>query len=301
MLMSKAIRKYYGNIQSLDYRRVRDTPIKKSSNAFLRFAKRQKWLIDMYLYNIESNAFASECLFNEGHLKMKVNNNEKFKKRNIYSSKWLGGSLLVSAVANLDSYIASIIEICIYSRPDIQVSLKSFLRGIMYTDGLYENIKVKKYELNQLITSCNKGSWSRRMKSFEVNLDVNIHEIDNVFLEELELIRKTRNKLAHFLFEVDFYSKEGDYYGNNPEYQNIDKRTLMNWLDKLRKVAETIDEQLLHKFIGNYELMIFVIQHNLELEDSLNMYNSYLTNYLDDQPILKDRMESVYSVLFTSR
>mgnify|MGYP004465206179 CR=1 FL=1 len=242
--------------------KIRTKPYNKYSIAFCRFSRRQEWLSHLYWFNKNNGDYSINLLPDDDAnfmTDMNINVNmwknvpqtsKEWHQWNEYNEDWLKGITVLSAVANLDSYVRSIIKICVCSQP-----------CILNDQNSHEGILTCEYSKGRLMTltsSLTKGPWDKRMDNFKDKLEI---QFERNSFANLDDIKNLRNKIAHYIFNVDYYSGNNDFNVLDNGFPKISLEDFKRYLNTLRDVALDIDKKLMCKYIGNFELLDFIYRN----------------------------------------
>jgi hypothetical protein len=164
---------------------------------------------------------------------------------------WTRLNALVSLSSYFEIYLSSVVSLAIESDLGILYSVPKVIDGIK----IIKYGKLDNYSFFDKSEKVTKGEWSKRRKYFNELFGKAPNELTE-FEGELEEIRILRNNVAHaFGRDIDISRSRKTFELIDIERISIDR--LQKYMSIIRKVARSIDSQLLINHIGDYEIVFY--------------------------------------------
>lgn len=162
-------------------------------------------------------------------------------------SNWIRLSLIVAALGYLETYIRSIVEISLRSRPGILYGKPTAIDGIEWLKLGVEP------DISKNVESIVKGEWSSRIAAYG-KLFGTIPAALKAEQARLDALRVIRNGASHT------FGRGTDYIFNKVKKTHkpitrISERSLLKCLAAVETTAKAIERHLGPKFVGEFELI----------------------------------------------
>ncbi|WP_156150548.1 hypothetical protein [Pantoea sp. BL1] len=250
------------------------TPQSKSSWAWSVFKKHNNELLRMfttfdnsYRYtftNLKSNG-ANLTDTPEVHFKFREKKDiERFESLEQWVASynqlenWVNLNALVSIMSNLETYMATIIPLAIESDIGVLYGISNRIDGI----EILKHNKKKPHGIEEIVTSCTKGTWGSRVNSYQKVFD-RIPKYLEGHISELDKMRNLRNNVAHAFGRDIESSREKGVLSILPS-EKLTRVKLLEYQSIVWKVTKAIDAHLYNFHIGEYSRVLFY--HNLQSE-----------------------------------
>ncbi len=178
---------------------------------------------------------------------------------------WSNLNALMAMSSNLETYMATVISLALESDPG------TLLNSTRKIDGgkplKYNQHKKEIYE--NYIISCTKGDWNSRSLSYEKifgYLPTSIR--DNISM--LEKIREVRNNVGHALGRDIKESRKHGVLTLLP-ITKLSRQKLNTYKQLIWEITKEIDEYLLNKHIGEYQIIHFYHEQYESLKSESNL------------------------------
>ncbi|WP_418186385.1 hypothetical protein [Aliarcobacter lanthieri] len=250
--------------------------IDRYTHVFRLFSKYHEYMNSMFWASVPTIGYASGAIRKEIKLNQQLTTHEilhigkAIKNANRVATdpndylehlkefeNWNRLNTLVSACAYFETYLSSVVSLAIESDLGLLYSIPQKIDGISVLKHNNGN-EYSFFDKSELIT---KGEWPQRISNFKKLFGVVPQElIDNT--NSLEKMRVIRNNVAHAFGRDIKQSRDRNNLTINP-IERLSLERLQKYMGTLRSVAKAIDNQLLEKHIGEYELIYF---YHIELK-----------------------------------
>lgn len=166
---------------------------------------------------------------------------------------WVNLSRALTCAANLETYIAGVVDLAILSDPGILVGATKAV------DGAALLKRSSKVDTSAYVTSCTKGDWSSRLASLERLFGA----LPSTVLQlhaDLEELRNIRNRFGHaFGRDIAEARDHGARVFRPMETLKIERVYQLESV--CRKTARELDRFLLDRHIGDFDAIRFLSRH----------------------------------------
>jgi hypothetical protein len=166
---------------------------------------------------------------------------------------WLRSSAVISASSYLETYIRQVVRSALMSDPLSRYGYPRCVDGVAL---LKKGIELPYGDEVEMVT---KGEWNKRAAAFKKLFHGCPPDLASN-IAKLERIRTIRNRFAHGFGRTLVPPHPINQLPGSPD--RVSNRSLISYLNVISKVAAAVDEYLLLKFIGNFELIFYY--HNLK-------------------------------------
>ena len=168
---------------------------------------------------------------------------------------WVNLSTIMSCAANLETYVAAVVDLAIRSDPGLLFNAPQSVDGA----------KLLKYgrasiDTSSHVTNCTKGDWSARFSALEKlfgPLDVRVR----THHAKLEELRNIRNRVGH-AFGRDIDNARNHGVRAFHEMERLSKEKANGYSRICRTVARELDRHILQRHVGDFETIRFFASHH---------------------------------------
>ena len=179
---------------------------------------------------------------------------------------WVNLSNITTIASNLETYLASVVSVAIFSDPGVLIGAPT--KSI---DGAYvlKHGAGPKPNISEHVVACTKGDWSSRLGAME-RLFGRLPELLREKHADLEDIRNIRNRFGHaFGRDIDASRQHGQI--EIAPMEKVTRRTVERLGKSAWRFAQATDTFLLHKHIGDF--------------DAVNYYAKFYPTQRSDVPL----------------
>ena len=175
---------------------------------------------------------------------------------------WTRLNTLVSVLSYFEIYLSTVVSLAIESDLGLLHSVSREIDGVMVlknNNGADHSF----FDKSELIT---KGTWNQRVSNF-----ISLFNIAPISLgsniSDLEKMRKLRNNVAHS-FGRDIDESRSRHTLKILPIERLSEPRLQRYMGLIIKIAKDVDQQLLDKHIGDFELIHYYHSVRSELDPS---------------------------------
>lgn len=166
-------------------------------------------------------------------------------------NNWTNLNALLALSSNLETYLATVINLALDSDPGVLFESSKSIDGIVL---LKHNAKRNKFQ-EEIITSITKGDWNSRTSSFEKVFGQIPFELKNN-IGNLEKIRTLRNKIGHS-FGRDIEESRKHEVKDILQMEKLSDSKLKKYQYAILDSVKSIDKYLLLNHIGEFQRIAF--------------------------------------------
>lgn len=188
-----------------------------------------------------------------------------WKKKISDKENWVRLNTLLASTAYLEQYIYELTLLALSNDPGLLIGKTRVANGVHF---LKNGIKIKGLEIIEKFT---KGTWNSRYKYLK-DYFVFDTEIDKDKINDLEKIRKLRNKIAHrfgrdFVTDLNHFTKPAE----SPE--RISEARLKTYLKTINETALFLDSNIYKNHVANFEIILF--WHNWDKKEKHKSWGNW--------------------------
>jgi hypothetical protein len=164
---------------------------------------------------------------------------------------WLNLNALVTISSNFETYLSTIIPLALSSDIGVLYGVSQKLDGI----EVLKNGRDQRFNFKDTVTNCTKGDWSSRLAAYEKTF-LKSPSIFSSNISSLDAIRKLRNDVAH-AFGRDIEESRNHQEIKKLPIKSLSRERLFKFQKLISKIVKSIDIQLHHSHIGEYQAILF--------------------------------------------
>ena len=182
---------------------------------------------------------------------------------------WTRLQVLLSLTSILETYIDTIASLAIESNPGVLINASKSLDGI----ALLKSKRLDSGIIKSRVMYLTKDTWHKRVASFDSLFGGHPKELD-LFVDELESLRKKRNSVGHAFGRDINRSRRFEDAAPLP-IEGIKEENLLRYFDVTFQVAQSIDKYLLDNHIGEFQALF--AYHVFYQKNKNNRWNRIVT------------------------
>lgn len=174
---------------------------------------------------------------------------------------WVRLNTVLACAANLESYIAGVVDTALQSDPGTLFGAPKALDGAKILKADLSGVDKKPH-----VIACTKGTWSSRFSAIE-KIFSTLPVSANLAISKLESIRRIRNNVGHaFGRDID----DAQYHGLRELHpmEGISEEAAFSSMTTCRKFAKELDNSLLQNHIGDFEIIRFLHAHHQDIKSN---------------------------------
>jgi hypothetical protein len=173
---------------------------------------------------------------------------------------WVNLNVVLTSAANLETYLASVVDLAIKSNPGVLFRSPRAIDG-----GFLLKRGTANVDTESSVTACTKNYWSARLAALR-RLFGDLPDIITKHHGDLEELRVVRNRVGHaFGRDIDAARDHGARAFHPMETM---KREHAHRLGRIcQTVARELDRHLLSNYIGDFEIIRFLALHHEDVSN----------------------------------
>ncbi|MEM1108070.1 MAG: hypothetical protein AAGH99_05185 [Planctomycetota bacterium] len=160
---------------------------------------------------------------------------------------WVNLTAALTIASNLETYLASAINLAIDSDPGLLVGDSRSIDGAKIIKRKHKIY----FSTSNILESCTRGSWSTRLDAIEKILHDAVTPLRSIH-SDLDELRVTRNKFGHaFGRDIKQARKIGTL--DILPMQKLKTKKVNNWRNKIINAVKVFDRKILERHIGDFD------------------------------------------------
>lgn len=174
---------------------------------------------------------------------------------------WVSLSTVLTVASNLETYVASVVQLALESNPGALISAPTSVDGATLIKR-----GVAPFDVGPHVIACTRGTWPTRLSAFQ-KLFGPLPQAVLARSEQLERIRNIRNRFGH-AFGRDIEQSRDHGKREIRPIEKLDRRASNDLKAVAAATARDIDKFLLHNHVGDFEALRFYGSHVVPQERS---------------------------------
>lgn len=159
---------------------------------------------------------------------------------------------LMALASYFETYIDSIVRLSIESDPGLLVNSPHSVDGIQF---LKQQKSIKAIEVNKIVSSCTKGTWTNRTNALRRLLGQLPDSLEKG-IGILDEIRILRNKVGH-AFGRNIRAARNYLLSDIPDMEKLQVHTFWRYHNTVKNIAKDLDKQIMREHIGQFQVLYY--------------------------------------------